>query len=471
MLAASGTAKDEKPEPYSAELVKRAEAGNADAQFRLGCCYYDGIGVARDGTKGMKWFAKSAEQGNSHAQYNLGVCYVKESEVAKDEKEAVKWFIKSAEQGDAMAQSALGTCYANGTGVNQDDKEGFKWYAKSADQGNPKGQYGLGCCYYNGNGVAEDVKEAIKWFVRSAEQGDPSAAEAVALQYHSGLGTVKNPQMALIWAYIATAEGKTGISLVKLINQLEKEYGPKLSAQLRDEARKQLAFIQGGAECKDRETLKGPDNTVSAKFSGTGFVISEDGVVVTAAHLISGRVRVEVVVRDKRFQAKVIRLDSQNDLALLKVAGTGITPLPINDSAKVKVGQPVFTVGFPNIELQGSNPKMTKGDISSNTGFLDAPTCWQISIPVQTGNSGGPLLDEGGNVVGVIVSKLSFGKDGNGNPVPIQNVNYAVKSAYLLPMLAELDVKLPSAKNRWFFKGFESVVQDVEKSVVMILVY
>jgi len=114
---------------------------------------------------------------------------------------------------------------------------------------------------------------------------------------------------------------------------------------------------------------------------------------------------------------------------------------------------------------------MTKGDISSNTGFLDAPTCWQISIPVQTGNSGGPLFDEGGNVIGVIVSRLNFSKDGNGNSVPTQNVNYAVKSAYLLPMLNELNVKLPSTKNRWFFKGFESVVQDVEKSVVMILVY
>lgn len=86
---------------------------------------------------------------------------------------------------------------------------------------------------------------------------------------------------------------------------------------------------------------------------------------------------------------------------------------------------------------------MTKGDISSTSGALDTPTCWQISVPVQTGNSGGPLLDESGNVVGVVVSRLNFAKDAKGNQIPTQNVNYAVKSAYLIPLVQELGVKPP----------------------------
>ena len=114
---------------------------------------------------------------------------------------------------------------------------------------------------------------------------------------------------------------------------------------------------------------------------------------------------------------------------------------------------------------------MTKGDISSNTGVQDTPTCWQISVPIQTGNSGGPLLDEDGNVIGVIVSRLNFSKDVNGNSVPTQNVNYAVKSAYILPMCEELNIKTLPAQRRMGLSSFESVVEKTEQSVVMILAY
>ena len=187
--------------------------------------------------------------------------------------------------------------------------------------------------------------------------------------------------------------------------------------------------------------------------------------------MVKGASKVEVLSKDKSWKAKVIQLDSLNDLAVLQVEGMQLPAIPIRQSTDVKVGQTVFTVGFPNIELQGSNPKMTKGDISSITGLQDSPTCWQISVPIQTGNSGGPLIDEDGNVIGVIVSRLNSGQDASGNSVPTQNVNYAVKSAYLLPMLSGLDVKILSNKKKWFLKTFESVVEDAERSVVMILVY
>ena len=467
MLAVSGWAQEAKPETDLLELVRRAESGDSNAQSNLGVCYYNGNGVTKDYKEAVKWYTKSSEQNNAIAQFNLGTCYEEGRGLAKDNKEAVKWYTKSAEQGNVNACRNLAVYYES-----IGDIPAFLTYSEQAAKlGDIDCMMTLSKLYFMGEKVEKNIPLSFFWVSMAAERGNPIGAQLVAFGYDSGLGTVRNPQLALLWAYIATAEGQSDPELFKQTAKLEKEFGPRLSAQLRDEARKQLAVIQGGAGSKDRETLKKPENTVSAKLSGTGFIISEDGVIITSAHLIGGAARVEVVVRDKRFQAKVIRLDPQNDLAVLKVEGTGIPPLPINDSAKVKVGQPAFTVGFPNIELQGSNPKMTKGDISSNTGFLDAPTCWQISIPVQTGNSGGPLFDEGGNVIGVIVSRLNFSKDGNGNSVPTQNVNYAVKSAYLLPMLNELNVKLPSTKNRWFFKGFESVVQDVEKSVVMILVY
>ena len=107
MLALSGWAEGYTPEPYFSELVKKAEAGDAKAQFNLGVCYANGNGVAKDEKEAVKWYTKSAEQGNATAQYNLGVCNYNGIGVGKDEKEAVKWYTKSAEQGDAAAKEAL----------------------------------------------------------------------------------------------------------------------------------------------------------------------------------------------------------------------------------------------------------------------------------------------------------------------------------------------------------------------------
>ena len=171
MLVVSGWAENKEPEPYSQELVKRAEAGDAFAQWSLGRCYYKGIGVAQDYKEAVKWYTKSAEQGDAKAQSNLGVCYEKGTGVDKDEKQAVKWFTKSAEQGDATAQFFLGVCYANGKGVGKNEREAVKWYTKSADQGFALAQLQLSSCYYNGTGVDKDNKEAVKWLKQSAAQG------------------------------------------------------------------------------------------------------------------------------------------------------------------------------------------------------------------------------------------------------------------------------------------------------------
>ena len=131
MLAVSGCSKQNKNEPYSPELVKKAESGDLDAQYRLGRCYC-AEGVTQDYKEAVKWFTKAAEQGYVDAQVNLGECYENGQGVTKDYEEAVKWFTKAAEQNlGCAAQYKLGNCYLNGIGVAKDKKEAVKWFTKA----------------------------------------------------------------------------------------------------------------------------------------------------------------------------------------------------------------------------------------------------------------------------------------------------------------------------------------------------
>jgi S1-C subfamily serine protease len=185
--------------------------------------------------------------------------------------------------------------------------------------------------------------------------------------------------------------------------------------------------------------------------------------------------------------AKVVKVDAANDLALLKAditlaplpgyvleqgVVTKFSALPIATSRGVRLGSTVATVGFPNIGLQGFAPKLAKGEVASRSGAQDDARYFQISVPVQPGNSGGALVDERGNVVGVVSATLSARAALATSGALPENVNYAVKSSFLLGFLEsvpEVSAKLkePNTKER----KFEDVVKSAEQAAVLVLVY
>ncbi|MBO5142991.1 MAG: sel1 repeat family protein [Clostridia bacterium] len=184
-----------------------AKANYAEAQYRLGICYYYGNGISQDYLEAVKWYKKASEQGDANAQYNLGFCYEKGFGVEKDEKEAVKWYLKSAEQGNANAQCNLGFCYEKGFGVEKDEKEAVKWYLKSAEQGNVRAQFNLGVCYSKGRGVDKDELEMVEWYRKSAEQGYANAQCNLGFCYHNGRGVEKDEKEAINWYKKAAEQG------------------------------------------------------------------------------------------------------------------------------------------------------------------------------------------------------------------------------------------------------------------------
>lgn len=459
-------------------LRKAAEQGNVDAQYSLGLLYSTGIwlvGVAEDYPEAMKWFRKAADQGNADAEDCIGGMYELGRGVPKNDKEAVRWYRMAAEKGVESAQSSLAKHLLHGEGVPEDGKEAMKWYRKAADQGNIPAQYMLGVMYASGETVPKNDKEAVRWYRMAAEKGDDSAQYNLGIHYANGEGVLKDEIEALAWFNLSAVSGYNK-DAAKNRDILESRLGQQatLIAQQRSkEILKQIESTKAARAAQNTTTpsLTSPSKNDTPKASGSGAIVSPSGYVLTAAHVVAGAARVMVITAQGAKAATVVRVDEANDLAVLKIGGGAYAALPVSPSRRIRLGQSVATIGFPNIDLQGSSPKLTRGEISSLNGFGDDPRGWQISAPVQPGNSGGPLLDENGNLIGVVVAKLGLNAANAIGDIP-QNVNYAVKSAYALALLEPyLDASAPEPMQPISKPNFEDMVAKAQQSVVLILVY
>lgn len=195
---------------------------------------------------------------------------------------------------------------------------------------------------------------------------------------------------------------------------------------------------------------------------GTGFAISSEGHIVTAYHIIEGAKTIKVYSSKEVFLvAQIVHGDPMNDLAVLKVEKSTPNFLQVAPMRSAKTGDRVFTIGFPVASVLGREAKYTEGVVSSLSGPKGASSFLQITVPVQPGNSGGPLISETGRVVGIITSTaaiLPFIKESGTLP---QNVNWAVKADYLIPL-----IELPKAEQEQLNR--EQVITLVKKSTFLI---
>lgn len=162
--------------------------------------------------------------------------------------------------------------------------------------------------------------------------------------------------------------------------------------------------------------------------SGTGFFINRRGAILTNAHVVEGCKSIMV----RNVGPAVVRVaDAATDLAVLRVSGASAHPYARFDSAKVaRLGEEVVVFGYPLSGALASSGNLTTGNISALAGLGNDAGRYQFSAPVQSGNSGGPLLDRSGNVLGVVVSKLdALGAAAATGRLP-QNVNFAVKGVF-----------------------------------------
>ncbi len=427
----------EEDKQYAMQLIREAaNDGDADAQLFIGDMYRDGEGIPQDDAEAVKWYRKAAEQGHALAQYNLGVMYFDGNGGQEDDAEAVRWYRKAAEQGHALAQFNLGNMYRKGTGVPEDDAEAVRWYRKAAEQGHALAQVSLGIMYAFGQGVI------------------PSGAAAADWYYKAGI------------SYLKDGDRENALTCVERIKYLTSVL--KLTVPNSFLADKLLTRVygKGSEQPTPQSEREQAENTVS----GTGWPVA-GGFVVTNHHVVVGHDNIVLLRRDgEQIRATVAVYDAVNDLALLKPESSNFLPpaLPLADRS-AQVGEQVFTVGYPHPDMMGVEAKLTQGIVNARTGLMSDPRMYQISVPMQAGNSGGPLLNMNGEVVGVVMAKMSAVKVFEWTGDLPQNVNYAVKAGYVRVLLSSVDptanlAVLPAKKD-----NLTSLADRVVGSVLMVV--
>ncbi len=198
--------------------------------------------------------------------------------------------------------------------------------------------------------------------------------------------------------------------------------------------------------------------------TGTGFFISADGYLIINHHVIDGSTNISVVIGGSEKSARLIRSDADHDLALLKVEGT-FAPVPLGTSSRVARADEVFTLGYPMITIQGNAQKATFGRINALSGLSDNPNFLQMDVPIQPGNSGGPLFSREGNVIGVATMTLNQIVLMRESGTIAQNVNFAAKIELARPMLGGVQTRGAVGGGA----SLQALTQAYENSVVLVI--
>jgi len=472
------------------EFFRLALAGDPSAQFYLGVMYDYGEGVPQNYAGAVYWYRRAGDQGHAKAQFNLGVLYHFRMGVPQNHAEAVRWYRLAAEQGLAQAQAFLGAMYADGEGVPQHDVQAYMWLNLAA-AGETDGELRDKLAEARDRVAArlspaqraQAQKMARNWrptvaarseggasAVGGAQRNEPPASrveretrdlqeEVRRLQARLRIKLVQE-RLAELGYDPGPVDGIVGPRTRAAIREFQADVGLPVDGHVSDGLHEALvdagalddAGSRGQRAAAPPAPAEGrPDGAGTDPFdafpradapgegrldgAGTGFAVSEDGQLVTNHHVVEecAEVRVRPAGKDA-VAAVVVASDANNDLALLE-APVHLPAAATLDDRGIRAGDSVVAVGFPLHGLLASEANVTTGTVSALAGVGNDTRYFQMTVPVQAGNSGGPLLDLGGRVVGVVVGKLDALRVASVTGDLPQNVNFAIKAGVVRSFL------------------------------------
>ena len=348
------------------------------------------------------------------------------------------------------------------------------------------------------------ISKGVEVMKKSIDSSNGETRASSIYYYSNALAVLKNKEKmdceVLVNEYdrlsevVSRNEGQNGYD--KAQDALDKFLGPCLTcdkllpviekkfekAKTDDNLRAKVLNTLKKRECTDNtvfKTLIVIDNPNKKEFikgewasNGSGVIISKSGHIITNHHVIENteEIEVEFILKDeiKKFNAEIVKVDKINDLAIIKIVDVnfnGLDEVPYNFKTRSSdVGTKVYAYGYPMaLSIMGKEVKVTDGIISSKTGFNGNITTYQITAPIQGGNSGGPLFDEKGNLIGINSSGIR--KD------VADNVAYSIKLSYILNLIDILpeSIELPSSTKLTSLPLTEQI-KEISKYVVLIKV-
>jgi TPR repeat protein len=413
---------------YKAPVYKNTYGFNVDDEVALARLYRGSdVDIDKDLDKSFQLLLSAANKGYDVAQSNLGVYYVRGYGTDVNYKEAYKWYLKAAKQKNKRAQYNLAEQYEDGNSYLEVNKtKAVYWYKKSSRQGLKEAQYKMAYFYISGEVVKQDHKKAFSLNLKSAIQEYDKAQYSLGIMFENGIGTVKDFERAEHWYKKAADQGH-------------------------EKAKKLLVELQ---ESKNKNTSK-----LSA--SGTGFVISKNGFIATNYHVVDSCKRVLVDGLDAVIAVK----DKVNDLAILSVNNyyDTVASLPYKSA---ELGEDVLVFGYPlSYMFSDEHISLTKGSVSSLSGFKNNLSEFRFTASTQPGNSGGPIVGKDGKVVGLVTAVLGREAAKLYEFLP-QNVNFGVHSSLLIDMMKSENISINSGRIRK-----ESVVSHYKKVTKHIKCY
>ncbi len=218
------------------EYKRLAEAGNVDAQARLGEIYYTGRGALEDLALAHKWLKAAAQQGDVGSQVNLGLILAQNSEF----EAAAKWFGMAAAKGDTAAMNNMAAFHMRGLGVDQNIRLAFAMLEKVAERGDSNDQYQLGMMYLQGMSGAPDMVNGLKWLTRAAGQGNAEAQLRLGAVLSENEGPDDRLVKAYKWIHLASMFGADNA------NQMLADLSEKMTAGQIAEAKRLALSWQPG---------------------------------------------------------------------------------------------------------------------------------------------------------------------------------------------------------------------------------